>query len=203
MKMDALGLEQIITALFCAPVIAMDGLLLACLMGICGLPASTGRLEMPLLVQTTTPIAVTATVTATARPPAGSVLERPVPQDLTPESPATVSPEPAKLSRAAIAAVVDAQVGSVKRCYERGLVEDETFTGTLEVGWKIQVDGRVSAVSLIDATQHNAATEDCLLGEIMRWQFPPSSEPTAVGVYPFALDARLLTRHAGRRAPSR
>jgi hypothetical protein len=40
-----------------------------------------------------------------------------------------------------------------------------------------------------------------VLAEVMRWQFPPSSEPTAVGVYPFVLDPRLLSRHVARRAP--
>jgi outer membrane biosynthesis protein TonB len=168
----------------------MDGLFLACLMGICGLPESHGRLDPPALVDQGAP-----RVDATA-----AVAERPVPQVASAVEQFAPTGS-AKLSRAAISEVVQRNTPAIRRCYERGLVEDQTFSGTVEIAWKIQVDGRVSTVSVLDASKRNSAVEDCLLAEIMRWKFPPSSEPTAVGVYPFALDARLLSRHARHTSP--
>ncbi|HEY4185691.1 MAG TPA: AgmX/PglI C-terminal domain-containing protein, partial [Polyangia bacterium] len=88
--------------------------------------------------------------------------ERPVPQAEATTSRTEGASEPGKLSRAVITDVVERQTGAIKRCYERALVENESFTGTLEVGWKIQMDGSVSAVSLIDASSHNATAEDCV-----------------------------------------
>lgn len=176
----------------------MDALFLACLMGICGLPEAPARPDAVAQVVAAAPLAG-----GERRVNMTTAAERPVPQVAATTSPIDTAAEPGKLSRAVITDVVERQLGGVKRCYERALVEDETFTGTLEVGWKIQMDGSVSAASLIDASRHNTTAEDCLLAEVMRWQFPASSEPTAVGVYPFVLDTRLLIRHAARRPPRR
>lgn len=98
------------------------------------------------------------------------------------------------MSRADIAQVVSRKAAAVRRCYEAGLVEDPSLTGVIEIGWKIQVDGHVSSVNIVDAPKRNSAVEGCLLSEIGRWDFPPSPEPVVVGAFPFRLDARLLTR---------
>ncbi|MBC8133780.1 MAG: AgmX/PglI C-terminal domain-containing protein [Deltaproteobacteria bacterium] len=108
---------------------------------------------------------------------------------------------PRQVSRADITQVVQRKMGTVRHCYEVGLREDPTLAGVVEVGWKIQVDGHVSSVNIVDATKHNNAIEDCLLTEIIRWEFPASIAPIVVGAYPFVLDASLLARRTAQSKP--
>jgi len=177
----------------------MDGLFLACacLTGICGLPEAPARLET--LARPAPAVLAVASRPRAARTAAAPPLsERPVPVVTDASSETPPSPEAEKLSRAAITDVVQQKTGAIKRCYERALLEDQTYGGTVEMGWKIQTDGRVSSATVIDAAKRNATAEDCLVAEILTWQFPAASEPTAVGVYPFVLDAHLLAHHATR-----
>lgn len=177
----------------------MDGLFLACacLTGICGLPEAPARFETvarpaPAL------LAVANRPPASRITPAAPLSERPVPVVASASGEDAPATEADKLSRAAITEVVQQKTGAIKRCYERALVEDETYGGTVEMGWKIQTDGRVTTATVIDSPKRNATAEDCLVAEILTWQFPAASEPTAVGVYPFVLDAHLLAHHSTR-----
>jgi len=180
----------------------MDGLFLACacLTGICGLPEAPARLET-----VAPPAPVVLAVANRPRPsqvaaPA-PLSERPVIPFVTPASDQPlVASDGDKLSRAAITGVIQQKTGAIKRCYERGLLDDESYGGTVEMGWKIQTDGRVTGATVIDAPRRNATAEDCLVAEILTWQFPAASEPTAGGVYPFVLDARLLAHRTPRAA---
>jgi len=133
--------------------------------------------------------------------------ERPVPSVSAADDLGPATSDADKLSRSAITNVVQQKTNAIKRCYERALTEDESYGGTVEIGWKIQTDGRVAAATVIDAAKRNATAENCLVAEILTWQFPAASEPTAVGVYPFVLDAHLLAHHAtrpsGASAPAR
>ena len=196
----------------------MDGLFLACLMGICGMPISPPA----------EPLAVISLVTSTAGPPAARAedqpaspavaalgatvaiapaapaveqpVERPVPiaseSEDRPHSPDGVSAaSTAKSSRAAIGDVVRRHAAAVRNCYEKGLADDPTLKGTVEVAWRIQVDGKVSGVTIVGGTGRNPVAERCLMAEIPRWEFPPSAEPTVVGTFPFVFDASTLSRH--------
>lgn len=183
----------------------MDGLFLACacLTGICGLPEAPARVE--------TAARPAPVVLAVANRPRPSHLAAPAPFSERPVVPfvapsrdeAPTSSEAEKLSRAAITDVVQEKTGAIKRCYERALVEDPLYGGTVEMGWKIQTDGRVTAATVIDAPKPNATAEDCLVAEILTWRFPAASEPTAVGVYPFVLDAHLLAHRTPRASAER
>jgi len=182
----------------------MDGLFLACacLTGICGLPEAPGRFEAvappaPAL------LAVANRPPASRLAPAAPLSERPVPVVASSSGEEAPTSEVDKLSRAAITEVVQQKTGAIKRCYERALVEDETYGGTIEMGWKIQTDGRVTAATVIDAPKPNATAESCLVDEILTWRFPAASEPTAVGVYPFVLDAHLLAHRTPRASAER
>jgi hypothetical protein len=182
----------------------MDGLFLACacLTGICGLPQAPARFET-----TVEPTAALVALADSPRSsparvpmPAATLAERPVPRVEPPAAEASKAADPDKLSRAAITEVVQQKTGAIKRCYERALTEDASYGGTVQMGWKIQTDGRVTSATVIDADRRNATAEACLVAEILTWQFPAASEPTAVGVYPFVLDAHLLAHHAARAA---
>ena len=182
----------------------MDGLVLAslaCLTGICGLPevsthfAMSGEPTTALLAVANSPRSSHGAVAQSASAP---LAERPVPSVSQEDGASLATSDADKLSRAAITSVVQQKTGAIKRCYERALVEDGTYGGTVEIGWKIQTDGRVATATVIDAPKRNATAEDCLVAEILTWQFPAASEPTAVGVYPFVLDAHLLAHHPTR-----
>ena len=175
----------------------MDGLFLACacLTGLCGLPEAPARLETatrpaPVL------LAVANRPRASHLAAAAPLSERPVTVIPPSSDEAPLPSEADKLSRAAVVEVVQRKTDAIKRCYERALTEDETYGGTIEMSWKIQTDGRVSAASVLDAPKRNATGEACLVAEILTWQFPAASEPTAVGVYPFVFDAHLLAHRA-------
>jgi TonB family protein len=76
------------------------------------------------------------------------------------------------------------------------LTEDPQFSGSVEVQWRINTAGRVSSANVVSSTKKNRAAEACLLAEILRWNFAPSSEPIVVGAYPFTFDSTLLARHS-------
>ena len=99
------------------------------------------------------------------------------------------------LSRAAVTDVVRGQSGSVRHCYEVGLANDVNFGGTVEMGWKIDLDGKVTSVNVVSVTVKNDAAEDCLLAEILRWEFPAAAERTVVASYPFVFEPGALGRH--------
>ncbi len=186
----------------------MDGLLLAYLIGIYGFPAPPPMLEPLALmvlpdpghlaqrVNQPGPTGTSAASDHTALPP---LIERPV----VPSQQSDIQANPdqsgaGKLPRTAITLVVGRKSEAIRHCYELGLTKDEHFAGTVEIGWKIQMDGRVSSVNIVGTTKSNDAVEECLLAEIMRWEFPPSAEPTVVGVYPFVFDPSLLIRRTGQ-----
>jgi hypothetical protein len=195
----------------------MDGLFLACLMGICGMPMSpSAEPLMPLSLATpaaqsaatpTSPppsvadVAATVSIAAPA-PTVEQPVERPVPTSSDGEPPPAAAPDgvtaasTSKSSRAAIGDVVRRHTPAIRHCYETGLGDDPTFAGTIEASWRIQVDGRVQTVTIVGGTKRSAVVERCLLAEIARWEFPPTAEPSVVGTYPFVFDTSLLARHA-------
>ena len=195
----------------------MDGLFLACLMGICGMPMSPSveplmplSLNLPTAEAAAAPTSappsvaeLAATVSIAAPTPATEQpVERPVPLSSDSASPPVAAPDgvtaasTSKSSRAAIGDVVRRHTAAIRHCYETGLGDDPTFAGTIEASWRIQVDGRVQTVTIVGGTKRSAVVERCLLAEIPRWEFPPTAEPTVVGTYPFVFDASLLSRHA-------
>lgn len=203
----------------------MDGLFLACLMGICGMPMSPSADPLapvalaapagtaapraaspPVPASTVAELAAAVSIAAPASTPAQPV-ERPVPVPSEEERTAPAGPDgistasatasSGKTSRAAIEDVIRRHGAGVRRCYEAGLADDPAYAGTLEVAWRIHVDGRVQSVTVVGGTARNATAERCLMAEIPRWTFMPTSEPTVVGSYPFAFDATLLARHSG------
>jgi hypothetical protein len=194
----------------------MDGLFLACLMGICGMPMSpvteplagaailTSASTAAAASQPAPPSVAALAATVGIAPPVRAVeqrVERPVPiasdSDAGAQTPDGVTTASAtKSSRAVIGDVVRRHASTVRNCYEKGLADDPTLTGTIEVAWRIQVDGKVSGVSILGGTGRNPAAERCLMAEIPRWEFPPSAEPTVVGTFPFVFDASTLSRHS-------
>lgn len=191
----------------------MDGLLVVCLTGICvspdplafyasrspHAPASVGESAPASPIPSASPILPDDT-SATGESSPGAVIGAPAPieRDDAPAAGGTG----AVMSRATVATLVKGKLDGVRRCYEKGLADDPTFGGTIEMGWKIDVAGRVTSTNVVTATDRNPVVEECLRAEITRWSFPASAEPVVVGSYPFTFDATLLRHRATRGHPA-
>lgn len=184
----------------------MDGLLLVCLTGICASPDPLAFYASSPAHASTSPPAITSpspAMSSTAPPAPASqsaIIQAPAPIERD-DAPA-MGGGGAVMSRATIAELVKGKRDGVRRCYEKGLSTDPTFGGTIEMGWKIDLTGRVTSTNVVTASDRNPAVEECLRAEIMRWTFPASAEPVVVGSYPFVFDPTLLHHRPARgRAP--
>ena len=195
----------------------MDGLLLVCLTGICASP------DPLLLYERVAPQAERAEsiVTSSEQPssdrpaptprthstpasialPVGATIQAPLPIDRETDQETSEGTLTSRaMSRATIAEIVRGQTDAIRRCYERGLSDDPSFKGTIEMGWKIDRSGHVTSTNIVAAAKRNEAAESCLRATIATWTFPVTAEPVVIGAYPFTFDAALLHHHAQTRA---
>lgn len=90
------------------------------------------------------------------------------------------------LDKSLIAAVVQANIGQIKHCYERQLIVDPNIFGKVVAQWTINKDGLVSTTSVKKTTMNNASVENCILGKIKNWEFPkPKGGGQVIVSYPF------------------
>ncbi|MGE3260356.1 MAG: AgmX/PglI C-terminal domain-containing protein [Bacteriovoracia bacterium] len=90
------------------------------------------------------------------------------------------------LDKSLIAAVVQANIGQIKHCYERQLIVDPNIFGKIVAQWTINKDGLVSTTGVKKTTMNNASVENCILGKIKNWEFPkPKGGGQVVVSYPF------------------
>jgi hypothetical protein len=90
------------------------------------------------------------------------------------------------LDKSLIAAVVQANIGQIKHCYERQLIVDPNVFGKVVAQWTINKDGLVSTSSVKKTTMNNASVENCIVGKIKTWEFPkPKGGGQVVVSYPF------------------
>lgn len=90
------------------------------------------------------------------------------------------------LDKALIAAVVQANIGQIKHCYERQLIVDPNIFGKIVAQWTIDKDGLVSTDSVKKTTMNNKPVENCILAKIKGWNFPkPKGGGQVIVSYPF------------------
>jgi hypothetical protein len=90
------------------------------------------------------------------------------------------------LDKSLIAAVVQANIGQIKHCYERQLIVDPNIFGKVVAQWTINKDGAVSVSSVKNTTMNNKAVENCIVGKIKNWGFPkPKGGGQVLVSYPF------------------
>ncbi len=90
------------------------------------------------------------------------------------------------LDKALIAAVVQANIGQIKHCYERQLIVDPNIFGKIVAQWTINKDGVVSTSSVKKSTMNSKPVENCILGKIKSWNFPkPKGGGQVIVSYPF------------------
>ena len=90
------------------------------------------------------------------------------------------------LDKSLIAAVVQANIGQIKHCYERQLILDPNIFGKVVAQWTIDKDGNVNSSSLKKTTMNSQPVENCILAKIKSWQFPkPKGGGQVLVSYPF------------------
>lgn len=94
------------------------------------------------------------------------------------------------LDKALIAAVVQANIGQIKHCYERQLLVDNSLAGKVVAGWVIDAQGSVSDTSIKKTTLNSTPVENCIQARIKTWKFPqPKGGGKVIVSYPFLLKA--------------
>ena len=94
------------------------------------------------------------------------------------------------LDKSLIAAVVQANIGQIKHCYEKQLIVDPNIFGKVVAQWSINKDGVVSTSSVKKTTMNNATVENCIAGKIKNWTFPkPKGGGQVLVSYPFMFKA--------------
>lgn len=90
------------------------------------------------------------------------------------------------LDKSLIAAVVQANIGQIKHCYERQLLIDANLYGKVVAAWTIDKDGRVPQSSVKKTTLNSDPVEKCIIGKIRNWEFPkPKGGGQVLVSYPF------------------
>ena len=86
--------------------------------------------------------------------------------------------------------VINENKNQVRYCYEVELQRNQNLEGRVQVKWIIGATGGVVQVAIKDSTIKNANVENCLMGKIRNWKFPPPAGGGTVEVnYPFVFKA--------------
>lgn len=88
----------------------------------------------------------------------------------------------------ALAAVVDANMGQLRYCYESRLKVNPNVAGRVEIGWSIE-GGKAVGVYLVANSTGDAELADCIMRRLGRWTFPEGSDGDVDG-YPFIFAPR-------------
>jgi hypothetical protein len=88
------------------------------------------------------------------------------------------------LSKEQVNAVVRAHQAAIQFCYEKELQRFPHLAGTVKLYWRVEPDGKVSAVRVDNTTLSNPSAEGCMSRQVKNWTFPKSSGVTNVN-FPF------------------
>jgi len=90
------------------------------------------------------------------------------------------------LDKALIAAVVQANIGQIKHCYEKQLLIDPNIYGKIVMDWVIASTGLVNKAAVKKTTMNNTTVENCIATKIKGWKFPqPKGGGNVIVTYPF------------------
>ncbi len=92
--------------------------------------------------------------------------------------------------------VVSGQQAALLSCYERGILENPTLSGTCTVRIVIDKNGTVGSAGIQGSSLQSLSMHRCVLQLVRTWRFPPPSDGKAAAVeYP--LTFRREERDAG------
>ena len=113
--------------------------------------------------------------------------------DASPRAPAGTFAVKARVSggraKDSVRAVVRAEIGDIRECYNQGLTSRPDLAGRVLVDFVIVADGAVSSARVGEGTTlGDAEVEACIAAAISSWTFPAPREGSTVKVsYPFVL----------------
>jgi TonB family protein len=92
------------------------------------------------------------------------------------------------LDPARVQAVVKSRLPEIRRCYERGKMDEPDLKGRVTVKISVSGTGAVSSSTIETSTLGNSRVETCIADAVQGWRFPaPSGGTSAVISYPFNL----------------
>ncbi len=93
------------------------------------------------------------------------------------------------LTRLEVQAVIRANLGQVRYCYEKLLMQKPNTAGKVLVSFKVLGTGRVDNAAIAESTIAEQGLSECLKSKISRWRFPQPRQGKTVDVkYPFTFD---------------
>lgn len=92
------------------------------------------------------------------------------------------------LNQKVVAAVIGANVGGIKACFERRLREVPDLSGRVFVEFTIGLDGNVARVELLENTSGDGPFAECLGRQVNRLRFPPPEGGEVTFVFPFIFE---------------
>jgi hypothetical protein len=119
-------------------------------------------------------------------PPLPPAEAKPVEPGIT----ATGTPTRGTLPKAVIDAKLDAARPGIQACYEAALKTQPDLRGLVSINFVVGADGRVAHVEAMDGEDalRDAATVDCVLGQIKALEFPAPHGGRVFLSYPLRLE---------------
>jgi len=93
------------------------------------------------------------------------------------------------LDKAAIAKVVNKNIGQVRYCYERTLLKAPNVRGKVILEWTIAPTGKVRSVSTSFSSVNADALTRCIMRKIKGWKFPKPKGGQVIVAYPFVFNS--------------
>lgn len=81
--------------------------------------------------------------------------------------------------------VVEARANAIQHCYERELQTNPELSGNVTMNWRIELDGSVSNVMVVDSTLGSRQAEGCMTRQIERMTFDEPDGGMCDIDYPF------------------
>lgn len=115
-------------------------------------------------------------------------------------SPTAMAPMASQTDREAIRRIVREELGAILECYQRALKDEPTLSGTVNLRWILQDDGRAHKVEASGMDLHVAS---CIASLVRSMQFePPASVPLRID-FPFAFRPFVVAEQAPVPTPEK
>ncbi len=93
------------------------------------------------------------------------------------------------IDKEAVAKAINAHLHEVSSCYERALLKEPGLAGKIVLEWQITVTGGVGFAKTKSSTMKSSAVEQCILGSLKTWRFPPAKGAGVLITYPFMFNS--------------
>lgn len=96
-----------------------------------------------------------------------------------------------RMQQKIVAAVIGANVGGFKSCFERRLRVMPDLSGRVFLEFVIGVDGLVPSVRILENTTDDVDFAECLVRQMKRLRFPPPEGGEVIFVFPFIFEQAM------------